>query len=119
MEQTPRLEGHIRSRVQFLAEQDGPPERIIKAEFAKVLSGTPHVLKAYLAIVRYGAGGGYDVALCLHSVTGPDERLVGHLTSIFAHYFGGAQHLEILFLQGPQDQAVARVCRPFYLAGVH
>ncbi|HLW58730.1 MAG TPA: hypothetical protein VKV57_02265 [bacterium] len=119
MEQTPRLEGHIRSRVQFLAEQDGPPERILKAEFAKALSGIPHVLKAYLAVVRHNAGGGYDVALCLQSITGPDERLARKLSSIFARYFGAAQYLEILFLEGMQDQAVSRVARPFYLAGVH
>ena len=119
MEQTPRLEGHIRSRVQFLAEQDGPPERILKGEFAKVLSRASHVQKAYLAVVRYGVAGGYDVALCLQSATGPDERLIKKLSSVFAGLFGAAQNLDILFLQGPQEHAVSRVCRPFYLAGVH
>src|SRR5256884_9566847 len=103
MEQTPRLEGHIRSRVQFLAEQDGPPERILKGEFAKVLSRSSHVQKAYLAVVRYGVAGGYYAALCLQSATGPAERLIKKLSSVFPRLFSGAQHPDIPCPHGPPD----------------
>ena len=47
----------------------------------------------------------------------PDESLIREIGAVFASMFGRDQHLDMLFIDGDQEQALARVCRPFYEAG--
>jgi hypothetical protein len=114
MERTASFATHYRPGITFLAEQDGAPERALKAAFAKILTTTPHVQRAYLALVKYDKAGGYEVALCLCSGNGADENLVQALGAAFAQQFGATEHLDILFLETRQEKALAEVCQPFY-----
>jgi hypothetical protein len=58
-------EARTEPRVEFLGEQDGPPERKLKASIVEELTGVPAISRAYLARVGYQPQGRPAVALCL------------------------------------------------------
>jgi hypothetical protein len=100
--------------VQFLGEQDGPPERELKKGMAEILSTDPRVARAYLARVGYGQSGD-EVALC---ISGPDDpRLVNQIGRYVHGVLPKGVHMDVLFLSGSQESELARCCRPFYVAG--
>ena len=100
--------------VVFLGEQDGPPERDLKAKLSEffVRNGTVHA--AYLAIVQYPGSNAHHVAVCMKATAVDDPALAEEVGSAFRALFGGHEHLDILFLKGLQEVQLARVCRPFF-----
>jgi hypothetical protein len=102
---------HVPS-IQFLREQDGAPERLLKAQLAQLFLGRKAILRTYLA--QFVAGTSVGVALCLRTSTGPDADLVKDVGSVFARIFGSHEHLDILFLSEEQETLLITVCRPFY-----
>lgn len=58
--------------VRFLGEQDGEPERELKARLSAVLEPRPLVDRAYLAQVAYAGAQGVTVALCILGPEAPD-----------------------------------------------
>jgi len=101
-------------RIEFLGEQDGPPERELKASIIEELTGVPAVARAYLARVGYQPQGKAGVALCLAGVKRDDAALVKRIGERFGAIFGQAAALDILFLTPEQEADVARVCAAFY-----
>ena len=109
----PQLRGE--PSVRFLHEQDGGPERSLKAALHELLASRSGVARAYLARVDYGNASASEVALC---VTGPENpTLVREVAATFAKQFGRDAHLDILFLNVNQEAELKRVCSPFYEAG--
>ena len=116
-------------QVQFVGEQDGPPERELKEKLATSLRPMG-VQKAYLAVVSYaerkgpqnaagdGAGPELNVALCLSLTDTAAEKseIVQRASHDFAAMFGPTQHMDIIFLTDQQDVALKKVCQPFYIA---
>ena len=116
-------------QVQFVGEQDGPPERELKERLANSLRPMG-VQKAYLAVVSYaerkgpqnaagdGAGPELNVALCLSLADAAVEKneIVARASHDFAAMFGPSQHMDIIFLTDQQEVALGTVCRPFYMA---
>jgi hypothetical protein len=105
-------------RVEFLGEQDGPPEQALKAMLTADFAERPTVLRAYLARVGFQPGSPSGVALCLVSAKGADTDLVQRIGQRFAGLFASGVPLDILFLSGDQEADLQRVCRPFYVAAV-
>lgn len=100
-------------RIQYIAEQDGPPERGLKEEFVKHFVGYPGIEKAYLVYVRYDEMPEGSVALCLISET-KDLKLAESIRNTFSTRFNKGQHLDIMFVSKTEAQRIDRVCRPFY-----
>jgi len=108
-------ESRKETNVNFVAEQDGAPERRLKSSLVNLFSSDPNVRRAYLVKVDYGNPSAYEVALCLRSETA-DESLVKRIGNVFANQFGSNQHLDILFLADGQERDLTQVCKPFYSA---
>jgi hypothetical protein len=102
---------HVTS-VQFLREQDGKPEQILKSRLIESFKRHSDVQRAYLAQVSSGRQ--QSVALCLKTGHGPDPNLVREIGAIFAAIFVRQQHLDILFLNEPQESELTSVCTPFF-----
>ena len=102
-------------QLQFLGEQDGPPERELKSRLAEFFRRDQSVNTAYLARVAYGDTS-LAVTLCLRSQFGPDRGLAEKVGTIFASMFGGHEHLDI-FLSEAQEAELMKVCKPFFQAG--
>ena len=106
-------ETRTETKVRFVCEQDGVPERELKALLAPELLSR-NVQRAYLARIEYQDPRADEVALCVRGVE--DRGLVQAVADHFAKLFGRAVHLDILFLSESQEQDLARVCSPVYRA---
>ncbi len=98
--------------IQFLREQDGKPERLLKTRLVESFKQRDEVQRAYLAQISSGNQSG--VALCLKTRHGPDPNIVREVGEIFAGLFVRQEHLDILFLNEPQESALRSICNPFY-----
>jgi hypothetical protein len=100
--------------IQFLGEQDGPPEQLLKNGLVESFQIDENVQRAYLARVSFGEGSHASVVLGLRTRSGPEKRLVETVGSIFASIFGGREHLDIMFLTDTQEAQLSLVCKPFF-----
>jgi hypothetical protein len=100
--------------IQFLREQDGPPERLLKERLSAAFVFHRQLNRAYLAQVRYADQIG--VALCLSCADGPSQKLAEVVGEFFGLIFGAHEHLDIVFVGEDQEPALRRVCPPFYSA---
>lgn len=98
--------------IQFRGEQNGGPERQLKAQLVTLFLSEPKVQRAYLA--RITAGGEPSVALCMLAPGCNEEALVDRISAIFADNFKRSQQLDMLFLDDAQLASVSKVCRAFY-----
>jgi hypothetical protein len=103
-------------RIQYIAEQDGVPERGLKEEFTKCFAQYPGVEKAYLVYLRYDEMPECSVALCLISKS-KDLKLIEAIRRAFSALFSKTQHLDIMFVSLSEAQRIERVCPPFYSDG--
>jgi len=101
-------------RIRFVAEQDGIPERKLKAALTEVFDRFQSIDKAYLARVSYDESTETSVTLCLSSSQNVTLPLVEALTRSFASLFNKDQHLDMLIVRAPQLAQLEAVCRPFY-----
>ena len=100
----------------FHSEQDGPPERELKAKWSKIMQAHPEVRRAYLAQASFDQMPGRNVVLCVSSTKGEDARLVTELVEPFRLAFRTDAHLDVAFLTANQETNVRSVCAPFYEA---
>lgn len=101
-------------RPHFLSEQDGGPERELKARLVEFFHRDQSVVQAYLARVAYGDRSSASVALCVRSKFGPDLGLAEKIGRIFASIFGAHEHLDIIFIDDNQESELEKVCPPFF-----
>jgi len=99
-------------KVEFIGEQDGPPEQLLKGHLVEFFQRDRSVHKAYLAKVNIGNQAG--VALCLVSQFGPDRGLAEKIGAIFKTIFNSHEHLDIMFPNAGQQTELDRVCKPFF-----
>jgi len=107
---------HTQFNIQFLSEQDGQVERELKTKWVAILSQTPSVRRAFLAIVSYDRAATYQPALCISLLGGNEQALVDLLSTPFRQMFNSSQALDVMFLRPEQETQVAKVCRAFYEA---
>lgn len=98
----------------FLGEQDGLPERELKAKLNEFFRRDLSVRIAYLARVKYGEQAGVNIVLCLRTQFGPDPGLAEKIGRIFASMFGTNENLDLLFLNDAQENALRKVVTPFF-----
>jgi hypothetical protein len=101
-------------RIDFLAEQDGAPERTLKGALVSIFAAQQTLEKAYLVRARYDESPETSVALCLVSATPDDEALVEAIRKSFAAVFRAGTHLDILFVASAEIERLERVCQPFW-----
>ena len=101
-------------RIHFVAEQDGIPERQLKAALTKVFDRFQSIDKAYLARVSHDESTETSVTLCLYSTQNVRLPLVEAMKQSFAALFNKDQHLDMLIVRSPQVPQLEAVCRPFY-----
>jgi hypothetical protein len=95
------------SQIRFLGEQDGPPERELKAKLAELLRCEEVIRRAYLACVAYHDYVTDNVALCLKGDQ-LDSHVVTKVGQVVGRLFGTHEHLGIVFLDGSQEAQLAR-----------
>jgi hypothetical protein len=101
-------------RVEFLGEQDGLPERALKAALQSELAQFTEVKWAYLARVGFAPNAQPGVALCLAPLTSNDSAIAQHVGKVFASQFSRDAHLDVIFVSPEQEADLRRVCKPFY-----
>jgi hypothetical protein len=99
--------------LEFVGEQDGPYERVLKSKLSELFSRKVSVTRAYLARAKV-AGGDTSVILCLVAEVEPDETLIEEIGSAFASLFGATEHLDIVFIGGSSENQLRQICQPFY-----
>lgn len=102
----------------FLGEQDGPPERELKEQLAKLFLSSSTVKSAYLARIAYESQSTPGVALCLRTESAQDQTLVENAGKIFASMFGTSEHMDIVFLDERQETELLKVCRAFFCSSI-
>jgi len=105
--------------VRFIGEQDGTPERELKAEFCQLFADRPHIRSAYLAQVAFVDSEPTEVVFAVQSTTGDDLELVRAICECFAQRFRRDAHLDIMFMTAEQAIDAAAVCKAFYCVPGH
>jgi len=100
--------------VNFLAEQDGPPERDLKRMLADTFARLGSVKAAYLARVDYGRPSEQHVALCIVTDEADPVEVVEAASSVFQSMFNSDAHVDILPLSEREQSRISLVCRPFF-----
>ena len=102
--------------VNFLAEQDGPVERTVKARWLPILSAAPQIRRAFLVRAAYEGPNDLHVVLALCSTAGADLKLIKALRVPYADIFSRDCPLDMMFVSSAQGSQIERVCPPFYTA---
>ena len=103
-------------RVEFLGEQSGSVEDLLRRDLIFEFATRPDIRRAYLARVGFQPDTETSVAVCIVSKRPDDRSLVIRIGDIFRRRFGKDAVLDVLFLTADQEADVGRVCRPFYSA---
>jgi hypothetical protein len=113
----PRLAQKIKvPTTRFIGEQDGVPERELKARFSELFRQESMVQRAYLARAEHGDGKGIHVTLAVRRSGGEDPSLIPKLGQIFAEMFSSHEHLDTMFIRDDEERELRMVCAPFYEA---
>jgi type III secretion system (T3SS) SseB-like protein len=105
--------GPLRMRLEFLGEQDGPPERELKEALVRLFEAKGKVNRAYLARLSYLETGATGVGLCV-PVDAYSVELVRAVGSVFSDLFGADQYLDVVFVTEDEEKRLRDVCRPFF-----
>ena len=105
-------------RIEFLGEQDGPPERELKSLLRIELPRLNAIKRAYLARIGFSPGAAPSVALCLVGTSADTRTIAEYIGELFASQFSKDAHLDIVFIDSEQEGDLRRVCLPFYEAPV-
>ncbi len=102
-------------RIVFVTEQDGEPQRRLKARLVERFHSSAGLLEAFLVWARYDDASDLNMAPCLKIDKGiPDFELIKADGAEFANIFNSREHIDTLFLTPAQYQQIVTVARPFY-----
>ena len=104
------------ARVLFLREQDGVVERELKSRLVEIFRQFQTVKAAYLVRISYTEVPGISVAVALVGGEEDAESIVPTIGAAFGSFFHANEHMDILFLNPSQIEAVAKVAANFYTA---
>jgi len=107
------IERRRERRIEFLGEQDGVPERELKALLVTELRRFPSVQGAYLARIGFAPDAAPSVALCLVPSSRDDREIVQAVNRVFASLFSSGQHLDVVFIDEQEEADLRRVCPSF------
>jgi hypothetical protein len=100
--------------IRFLAEQDGPSERILKSNLCRFFESQSWAQAGYLVLADFGEGTAQTVALCVKGEPPDRSATVSHIQSIFSTIFNTSQHMDVLFLTEPSEKELSLICHPFF-----
>ena len=103
-------------RVEFLGEQSGSVEDLLKRDLIFEFATRPNIRRAYLARVGFQPDAEPSTAVCIVSNRPDDRSLVIRVGDIIRRRLGKDAVMDVLFLTAEQEADVVRVCRPFYSA---
>ncbi|MGA8938876.1 MAG: enhanced serine sensitivity protein SseB C-terminal domain-containing protein [Acidobacteriaceae bacterium] len=104
------------TRLLFLCEQDGTPERKLKHALSELFAREPSVTAGYLVRVSYSETPGVNVALALIGDQSHAARLVPAIGILFKKVFNATERIDIFFLSPTQLSEIDQVAKPFYVA---
>ena len=99
-------------QLEFICEQDGPLEKILKTKLSDFFARDRSVRCADLAQIKFGEQ--TSVALCLNTIFGPDRGLAEKIGNIFKTVFNAKCHMDIIFLNVAQELQIKNVCNAFF-----
>jgi hypothetical protein len=100
-------------KLRFLAEQDGPVERDLKAQWLPILTAAPQIRRAFLVKCAYDQGDQH-VVLVLCSTNAPDLGFLEAMRVPYARAFHRDCPLDMMFATATQESQIESVCPPFY-----
>jgi hypothetical protein len=107
-----------RKHPRFVAEQDGPYERLLKEKLAAAFLSEGFVGRAYLVQADLQDGTGINVVLALRALPWAslhdEQQAAERVGTIFASLFHKDAHVDILFLKDHTEAEVRDVCPPFF-----
>lgn len=109
-----RLDTFTNKGTHFVGEQIGISENEFKESIVGLFRVRNGPIRAYLVQVEYIEEKDFNVALCVASESGEDEKLANDIASVFRSMFGSHEHLDILFLSKSQETQLRKVCCPFF-----
>lgn len=109
-----RTEQLTEKTVEFLAEQDGVPERELKKRLAANFTDMSEVRKAFLTLVNY-RGSGRHVALCIIGDHDKAPAIASKAGAVFHAMFAPEMHIDIMLLSSEQEKRIEQVCQPFFV----
>lgn len=101
-------------QIRFLAEQDGPSERILKSKLVSLLGSKGWFQAAYLVRADFGKETAQTVVLCVKGEPPDRSATASQIQSIFLAIFNTSQHMDILFLTEPSEKELSLICHPFF-----
>ena len=107
-------EDFVPSIIEFIGEQDGKPERLLKDRLASYFVDSRVNCRAYLAKVDYKDENPFSVALCLFLSSPESSSLQSDIGDIFASLFRRNEHLDTIKITADQEVELAKVCSPFF-----
>lgn len=110
------VERRKESGVQFLGEQDGPPERSLKSTLSRRFQGLIGLQRAYLVRVRYTETDAVQVALAVVADSVETEETVKLVQEVFSAQFNCKECLDVLFISQADEARLSLSCRPFFTA---
>lgn len=99
---------------EFLGEQSGAVDDLLKRDLILEFSTRPDIRRAYLAAVAFRPENELVDALCLVSRRPDDKSLVIRIAELVRRRRGNDAVLDVLFLKVDEESQLASVCRPFY-----
>lgn len=106
-----------RREITFSCEQDGPPERQLKAELTELFARHETIERAYLVRGLSKGSGAVGVYLCIKSKNLRNHTIVRQTADVFGRIFSAEQSLDILFLTNEEEHRVRKVCSAFFETG--
>jgi hypothetical protein len=112
-------EQRVELEMRFVGEQDGEPERELKAAIEEFLSVEKTVSAAYLARVCFGKETTPSVALAIRTAEGGGgETISRRIGAIFSAMFRTDAQLDLFFVTDEQEAQLQTVCAPFFRRNV-
>jgi hypothetical protein len=100
--------------IEFLSEQDGPNEKLLKEKLSTIFRAKESIESAYLVRAHYKTPNQTGVALCVRTSSGPDKKLVESVHDLFRREAPRGTLLDIMFPSDRQLVEIEKVCKPFY-----
>lgn len=104
----------MKALIEFLCEQDGEVERILKSRLNQVFLKHERKIRAYLVLARYVQQNTLNVMLCIKSESNNDENIIKECAQIFNEIFNQNQHLDIMIINEKEEMEIKKVCPSFY-----
>jgi hypothetical protein len=100
--------------VQFLREQDGPSERLLKARLTTILRQARQIQRAYLVRARLQGSDGDSIVLALRTDQPLDAKMISALGTEFGELFERGEALDIVSIDSAREDQIRGMAVAFF-----